>query len=482
MILIAVALSAAAYFLSTGLGEVWVAAWIAPIPILWLAFQSRRRTAALAAAAAFFLGSLNLFGYLARIAPIPIVVVALAIPALAFASAVLAARYVVHRAPPWAAVFAFPAAWTTYEFLLSQVSPHGTSLSLAYSQTDLLPLLQLASLTGLWGITFLVTMIPSALAVAWTSRSPRVLILPAAIVIAVLTCGALRLQHPLTGPATRVGLAATDQLPPETFATEDAGQALNVARRYTEMVRQLAAKGAQVVVLPEKLVGVTPADSDAVLEVFRGAAQAVQITLIVGLNRVGIEPLRNVAVVIGPDGGILKEYDKHHMLPGPETGYAVGQKPAVFAEGWGVAICKDMDFPDWSRGYGRREVRILAVPAWDFVVDARLHSRMAVVRSVENGFSMARSAREGSLTLTDGYGRITAEAASNGSADSLLLGNLKPGPGPTLYTWLGDWFGWMSVVLLAVLLAMPGKASQRAIPKRLPPTVPLRYPGTSNSL
>lgn len=453
MTLLAVALSAAAYFLSIGLGEVWVAAWIAPIPVLWLAFQSNRRTAAFAAAAAFLLGSLNLFGYLSRVIPVPVVVVLLAVPALAFAAAVLAARHVAHRAPPWAAALAFPAAWTTYEFLLSQVSPHGTALSLAYSQTDLLTLLQITSVTGLWGMTFLVTLIPSALAVAWTSRSPRALILPAVTVIAVLTFGAVRLQHPIAGSATKVGLAATDQLPPGAFATEDSAQALAIAQRYAEMAQQLAAKGAQVVILPEKLVGVTPADSAAVVDVFRSAAQASKITLIVGLNLVGIEPLRNVALVFGPDGAILTEYDKHHMLPGPETGYAVGQKPAQFGDGWGVAICKDMDFQEWSRAYGRRGVRILAVPAWDFVVDARLHSRMAVVRSVENGFSMARSARQGSLTLTDGYGRITAEAPSDPSPESLLLGNLKPGPGPTFYTWLGDWFGWLNIVLLAVLLA-----------------------------
>jgi apolipoprotein N-acyltransferase len=453
MMLIAVALSAAAYFLSIGLGEVWVAAWIAPIPILWLAFQSTRRTAAIAAAAAFFLGSLNLFGYLSRVIPVPIVLFLLALPALAFAAAVVAAQYTFHRAPPWAALFTFPAAWTTYEFLLSQVSPHGTALSLAYSQTDLLPLLQFASVTGLWGITFLVTMIPSAIAVAWASRSPRVLLLPAAIAIAVLTWGAVRLQYPLTGPATRIGLAATDQLPPDAFATEDPAQALAIARRFAAMAGQLASKGAQVVVLPEKIVGATPADSAAIMDVFRSAARDANITLIAGLNRVGIEPLRNVALVIGPDGAILTEYDKHHLLPGPETGYAIGRKPGLFHETWGVAICKDMDFTEWSRAYGRDGARVLVVPAWDFVVDARLHSRMAVVRSVENGFSMARSARQGNLTLTDGYGRITAETSSSPGPESLLVGDLKPGPGATLYTWLGDWFAWLNVIVLAVLLA-----------------------------
>ena len=66
------------------------------------------------------------------------------------------------RLPGWASAFAFPAAWTSYEFLSSLVSPHGTSLSLVYSQTDVLPLIQIASVTGLWGVTFVVTLPPPA--------------------------------------------------------------------------------------------------------------------------------------------------------------------------------------------------------------------------------------------------------------------------------------------------------------------------------
>jgi apolipoprotein N-acyltransferase len=87
---------------------------------------------------------------------------------------------------------------------------------------------------------------------------------------------------------------------------------------------------------------------------------------------------------------------------------------------------------------------------------------------------MARSARQGNLTLTDGYGRITAETSSSPGPESLLVGDLKPGPGATLYAWLGDWFAWLNVIVLAVLLA--------AGRPWLPPALPMRYPGTSNSL
>src|ERR1019366_10050565 len=105
--LLAVALSACAYYVSIGLGEFWPAAWIAPVPVLLVAFRSSWRMAALAAFAAYFVGSLNLFTFLAKITPVPLVVTVLATTALVFAGAVLVARFAVRHLPPWAAAFAF---------------------------------------------------------------------------------------------------------------------------------------------------------------------------------------------------------------------------------------------------------------------------------------------------------------------------------------------------------------------------------------
>ena len=119
---------------------------------------------------------------------------------------------------------------------------------------------------------------------------------------------------------------------------------------------------------------------------------------------------------------------------------------------WGIQICKDLDFTEWSRRYAQQGARIVAVPAWDFVRDARLHSRMAVMRGVENGFALARAAQEGLLTLSDAYGRIVAETSSGQHPDALLVGDLASGPGTTLYTRWGDWFGWLALGVAAVLL------------------------------
>lgn len=455
IILLGIATSASCYYASTGLGKFWPAAWIAPIPILLLAFRSSASTASVIAFSAYFLGSLNVFGYSARVMPVALVVGLLLIPAVVFAFTVATTRYAFRHLHPWLVAFAFAAAWTSFEFLISLASPHGTALNLAYSQTDLLPLLQIASLTGIWGITFLLPLVPAAVAVAWSGRAPSALVPAIAIGLIVFCYGTYRLNQMPQGSVFRVGLAVSDQGLGAAFDTENPSEALVVAHAYADRIARLAAQGAQVIVLPEKLVGITPDDSADVLKVFSDVARAAHVTIVVGLNRVAITPQRNVAAVIASDGEILTEYEKHHLLPGPETGYGTGSKAGLFTvrdTQWGVAICKDMDFPAWSRQYGRQGVRILAVPAWDFVVDARLHSRMAVVRGVENGFTLVRAAAEGLLTCSDANGRILAEDSSAKMPDALLLGDVGPGPGSTFYTRYGDWFGWASVALTVGLL------------------------------
>jgi apolipoprotein N-acyltransferase len=56
-----------------------------------------------------------------------------------------------------------------------------------------------------------------------------------------------------------------------------------------------------------------------------------------------------------------------------------------------MLICKDMDFPAQTRVYGTRHIDLILVPAWDFTVDAWLHS----FRCVESGFAMVRIAKKG---------------------------------------------------------------------------------------
>jgi apolipoprotein N-acyltransferase len=460
--------AAVAYYYGTGLDGFGPLVWIAPIPVLVLAFRSSARRSAAVAFTAYVVGSLNIAPHLIRLAPLPVVIAALVVPAIAFTFAVLAQRYAILHRMGCGGVVALPAAWTSYEFLMSLMAPDGTALNLAYSQAGILPLIQLASVTGIWGISFLVTLVPAGIAAAWHWRGEKRLSLaafgvPLCIALIAWSYGWARLGWSDPESSLRVGAATSD----ETVRYFDAStrkQALPVLEAYVRRIDELARRGAQVIVLPEKFVGVALDYETEAIRLLSGSSRRNRVTVIAGLNRVGRVPPRNTAFVFGPDGQLQVEYEKAFLLPGFERGYARGTSPGTFSVSGttaGVAICKDMDFPRWLRRYAIRGVRIVFVPAWDFVDDGPLHARMAIVRGVEGGFAVVRSAQEGLVTISDHKGRILAEQVSSESRDVLLAGDVSLGPGHTLYSVAGDWFGAASVALTLIIVVMATLRARR---------------------
>jgi apolipoprotein N-acyltransferase len=177
---------------------------------------------------------------------------------------------------------------------------------------------------------------------------------------------------------------------------------------------------------------------------------------------------RNTALVLAPTAAPVA-YAKRRLVPGLETGVFVpGTAGLTVADGVGIAICKDMDF----QGMIRRDAAtnrplLLAVPAWDFGADGWMHARVAVLRSIENGLPLARSARDGLLTLSDRNGRIIGLARSGDGVTS-LVGDLPidRNAGSTFYTRLGDVFGYLCLLLgggivAAAMLGRPTRPNPR---------------------
>jgi apolipoprotein N-acyltransferase len=77
---------------------------------------------------------------------------------------------------------------------------------------------------------------------------------------------------------------------------------------------------------------------------------------------------------------------------------------------------------------------------------------MAVMRGVENGFSIARAAKQGYLTVSDDRGRILAETQSDRAPFAMLLADVPTVHDTTLYLRLGDWFAWLTLATLAFTL------------------------------
>ena len=417
LVIAAGAASAGLAYLGTGLHPVWWCLWLAPVPVLAVATRLGRGTAFLLAFSAWLLGALNEWNYFTHgiEVPLPLIAIVLLVPALVFGLCVLFARSFLLRGSLFLGAIAFPVSWVAYEYLTEVGSPNSTFGNLGYTQMDFLPIIQIASITGIWGISFIVFLFAGTIAAllsgagkasatARRSRSRSARCFAFCFSSANGACRTILPLHP-----SAVTLMAKD-VPISVYLGSEA-QALKLLGEYADEVRRATPAGTQVVVLPEKIARLSESGLAQVDALFSSAASAKHVAIDLGVVRKTSDGAFNSSRFYSAEGKLEANYNKHHLLVGVEP-ERPGDKRVVLNEPsgrWGLQICKDMDFPQLSRQYGAEGASLLLVPAWDFGLDRWLHSRMAMLRAVENGFSLARSGRYGLLTLSDNRGRILAE-------------------------------------------------------------------------
>ncbi|GAA4518958.1 apolipoprotein N-acyltransferase [Actinoallomurus oryzae] len=452
--------SALLFHFGTGLRPVPWLTWLAPFPVLMLAPRVRARTAFGAAAVAWLGGETAMWGYFlgtVRIPP-PMVVLIIVGSALLFGLVVLPTRALLLRGRPLLAAAAFPAGWVTVEYTVSLTAPNGAWWSLAYSQAGVLPVLQTVSITGVWGVTFLVMGAPAAVAALFAPDAKgrlRVAVAAATVLVLALGYGGWRLRSPDGRQTERAALVSTDRTIDPVSVDTPAGRDLLDA--YTARIRSLTAPHIRVVVLPEKVFMADDASLPALTGPLSRLAVERHADIIAGLVLRRGGALYNVAVDLPPDGGRPVTYVKRHLVPGAESALTPGDGTA-FVPGtgtrWAIAICFDLDFPGLVRDYRRSGATALFAPAWDFTDDAWLHSRMAVTRGVENGMTLVRASRQGALTVSDPHGRVRAEARTSGASIVSVTADLPTRAVATLYTRLGDWFAWGCALLFVAAAAL----------------------------
>ncbi|HUB18988.1 MAG TPA: nitrilase-related carbon-nitrogen hydrolase [Acidobacteriaceae bacterium] len=466
--LLATAATAVLVFFGNGMEPRRPLMWLAPLPVLWYALRSAAWRGAVVAFVAWMTGGLNLWSYMRGLGAHGLAwVLDFGTGALIFAAAALLMRARARRGAVWSAWLALPAAWVTFEYVRNLLWPHGSAACLAYSQLNFVPFLQTASLAGPWGMSFVLLLFPAGLALGihrWgTERRQAVRLLGATmgVVGALLLFGAVRMSLRQPGPELRVGLVASDTNGGVARPGAPTEQRFAL---YAQQAEGLIARGAQVVVMPENLGVVIDPDVARADAIFQNVADRTGATLVVGMSHAASLALQHNEARIYTPGAPVRAYDKEHLLPPFENMYTPGTARVVLSgtakaagaaggERWGVAICKDLDFTNPARAYGRAGVGVLFAPAWDFQVDAFWHGHIAVMRAVEDGFSLVRAARGGFLTVADDRGRIVAETRSSTAPFATLLATVPTGHDGTLFQLWGDWFGWAAIALLAVVLA-----------------------------
>jgi apolipoprotein N-acyltransferase len=463
--------------LANGRNTIAIAAWLAPVFMLrFLRGGGARRFLAafpvMAAAWAFqFRGMVP--------APQPFLAYAWISYGICLLLPYVPDRVLRPRLSGFLSTLAFPCAAMGFDYLLSLL-PYGSWGSPAYTEYGNLPLMQLASITGIYGITFLMAWFAAVLNWAWDRgfevRQVRGGVLAYVAVLAAVVClGSIRLMVAPPGPTIRIASLTRDleQFPNADIARrvfsgqltpDQMRQVRDWSRALDENLLRRAAReadaGAQIVFWGETNAYVVPADeawllgraSDLAREkhIYLGAATAIWHY---GEPR----PLENAFVLFDPDGRQAWRFLKAHPVPGGEAAISRrgdGRLPftnAPFGRLSG-AICFDADSVQLLQQAGRGEADIVLVPSNDWRAIDPWHTQMAVFRAVEQGVNLVRHTSNGLSVAVDYQGRVRgAMDHYEVSRDRVLVAELPVHGVRTIYSRAGDMFSWLALAGLVAL-------------------------------
>lgn len=373
-----------------------------------------------------------------------------------------------------------PFVWTAYEKLkgtTSLVSPWGSAFNAFWR----LPvLLQVIELTGPFALSFVIVMVNAGLARWLLRRDGRQLRLGLGLLAGLAAYGALRLATlDLTaGEPRRVALVQPN-IAFEDKRTLDPHILLRDALDLTSTARP----GADLTIWPETTAAWIGLDRSQ-FEPTRELVRAQRTTLLAGTIHTCVgdgswtPALLNGALVFAPDGELAGFQGKVRIVPFGE--YTPGRRywplrvlarysPQFFASRahrrldtpagpLGVAICFEGIFPADCRTLVRAGAQALVVMTNDdqlLQTGARQHYQQAVFRCVETRRWMARCANGGVSAVIDPAGRVVAQ--TRWKQRTVLDSSLRLRGGRTPFVRLGDWFGWLSVIIAVVATWGPGR-------------------------
>jgi len=463
-------------FVATGLWALPVAAWLAPVVLLrFVRDQPPGRGCAIAALALGAVSSVTWYGATGQVLQAPLSYFVGAALGVAAALPYLIDRLLAPRLPGLAATLVFPTAAVTVEYAAS-FGPFGTWGSAAYTQQNL-ALLQLTSVTGIWGVTFLLHWTAGVANAAWedglASSVRWATGLWTGLLAAVLLFGGARLAGDAPSDTIPVAAVVSGYDAPSFWrmhrraesraAVRDSARAIQ--RDYLRRVRRAARAGARLVTWPEAAVPVPREDREAFLNRARTLAADHEVYLAMAVNvipRRGADvQLHNKVVWMGPDGTVRAEGLKTHLVPGEPGRAGTGTLPTVSAPvgTWTSAVCYDLDFSTLIRQAGWQEMDLLVAPSNDWTAIADRHAHMARVRAIENGVALLRPTSNGRTLATGPLGRTRAQTNHRTPPKHLQVAHLPTDGKSTVYAAVGDFFAWGCGLGLLLLI---GRGYRRA--------------------
>jgi apolipoprotein N-acyltransferase len=382
----------------------------------------------------------------------------------------------------------FPLAWTALECTSLYFNPFGTWGSIAYSQNGVLSVMQILSVLGISGITFMIGWFASSTNWAWEHKFNCKKIWKGAaitgtILFLIIGLGAARvmLLEPV-GPTTKVagvtepardlaaiaeniiqtnyigkGVTVTDEI--RDNVNEAVVNAIHKALRSTS--RREVRTEAELIIWPEGQAFMPARSVPSFINITTNWFASLDthvVTSMLILEDGG--RVRSQVMMLGPEGQAVYNRVKSIATPGVDAGkiylgdktiYTQPTREGVIA----VAMSYEADFPNIMRtaaGAG-----IVALPSTDPWEDSR-HSQAAAFRAVENGYSIFRASSRGDSYAYDYLGRELGHWNPR-TSDSVTWNAELPAQGvKTLYSTYGDWFSWLTLfAFVGLALTLKGK-------------------------
>ena len=378
-----------------------------------------------------------------------------------------------------------PAAWVAVELVRARISGFPWDL-LGVTQVDNIPLARIARVTGVYGLSFEIMVVNTAMAAIFLVRrhQRKSLALVTLIAAAVLQVG--RLVNPDAVPTDHTAQLVQQNIPILEGADWTKDYFENTLRDLTTISLAPMQNGQHpnLIVWPESpapFYTTDPTFRDTITNLAR-VSQTWVLTGSLGVeNATHMEPsgreVHNSGALVSPDGTWVSRYDKVHLVPFGEYvpfrqvfSFASGLTEQVgdFARGesreplyagdakLGVFICYESVFPNDIRQFAKNGAQVfvnISNDGWygDSGAYAQ-HLKQARMRAVENARWLLRDTNTGVTSAIDPYGRVVAQVPRK--LRTSLLAPYALSSVITPYTAYGDWFGYLCAIICVVALFM----------------------------
>lgn len=375
-----------------------------------------------------------------------------------------------------------PAFWVATEWLRGWVGGGFPWALLGTSQATVTPVIQLASVTGVFGVSALVALVSAAAAVVSLSSDRKQRLAAGgvlALVAMVVTMGVWRVTGGglvSQGPVLKVGLLQGNVHQDQKWDPQFRQEILN---RYLRLSQQVITVGARLVIWPEASTPFFFEAEPAWAEPIRQLSRSTRTSMVIGTDQFERDTegdrIYNSAVMVGEDGVSRGTYRKMQLVPFGEyvplkrllffvgplvqkvSDFSPGTDPVVLESPGlvrtGVSICYEVVYPWISRQFTARGADLLTTitnDAWFGRSSAPYqHFEQASVRAVEQGRYLVRAANTGISGVVDPYGRVLQ--ASGLFEEAALTADVRLIQTRTIYSYVGDVIAWVSAVIAAAV-------------------------------